>query len=155
MAAHINASYQMAFRTVAAIHHRFTTLREQGDIDEAFGDRYGSLADNDDFTLEEDMELMEWKCTGCNHLDLPTFKPGRSALGMRQRLEWLCRDPTMVLVAQGLQDNMSAELERVDRANNVALERMPTLPVRNEEYATANTFKSILVLTVIQEIGIS
>ena len=39
---------------------------------------------------------------GYHRLDLPTFKVGRSAIGLRHRLEWLCRDPAMVLVAQGL-----------------------------------------------------
>ena len=59
MAAQMTASNEMVSRTAAAVHNRFATLREQRDIDEAFGNRYGGPADNDEFKLEEDMELME------------------------------------------------------------------------------------------------
>lgn len=61
----------------------------------------------------------------------------------------------MFLITQGLQDSMSAELKRINQANNVALKRIPTLATRYEEYVTANASKLILTLTVTREIGTS
>ena len=110
-------------RTYNGVSHRFTTMKAEGRLTNNWGLNIGPY-DTTPYSLEEDMELMEWHCMGRKGFDVGTFDKNRSAKGMRRRLDWLLRYRNQVRVAESLQSEMQREFEEAMWQEEIAAGRM-------------------------------
>lgn len=104
-------------RSIGSLSNHIVSLRKKGLIPRRWRDHYSTKIDGAPWTMDEDVEVMQWHIWSREFIDAKVFVANnRSGEAVRMRADYLCRDEELVSIIKAIEQAAREDTYELDEA---------------------------------------